>query len=296
MKFVEFTQTNAKSVANGLISDVHILGFTSKNGREYARDAVVKAMPLYEDMAVYVDHAPGQPRKAEDRFGKLTNVRIADDGLRGDLQYLTEHPMAMRVQEDLQKNLNYFGLSHDATGKGIRRGRKTVVESISAVNSVDLVSGAASVAGLLEQQAKEEGEEDEAVETPEAPAAPMAKAEVDNSEAEELMHKALLAAVTAVLADRVLSVEEIKTKILAVIDAHLSVSAAMEKQEDVIDDGEHTTEQTLQEQLNALRDELAAVKAHTPKYLPPRSVPASVVISEQTIPTDIKALGKWLKR
>ena len=293
MKFVEFTQTNAKSVANGLISDVHILGFTSKNGREYARDAVVKAMPLYEDMAVYVDHAPGQPRKAEDRFGKLTNVRIADDGLRGDLQYLTEHPMAMRVQEDLQKNLNYFGLSHDATGKGIRRGRRTVVESISAVNSVDLVSGAATVAGLLEQQVEEAGEEDEAVE---APAAPMAKAEVDNSEAEELMHKALLAAVTAVLADRVLSVEEIKTKILAVIDAHLSVSAAMEKQEDVIDEGEHTTEQTLQEQLNVLRDELAAVKAHTPKYLPPRSVPASAVISEQTIPTDIKELGKWLRR
>jgi hypothetical protein len=234
MHIQEYVSTRPTSVADGLIKDCHILGFKSRNGREYARTAVEQAIPLYEGMAVYVNHAPGQPRTAEDRFGKLLNVRLTDDGLRGDLQYLTEHPMATRVQEDLTKNLNFFGLSHDADGKGIRRGRKTVIESIAKVHSVDLVSGAATVEGLLEQQ--------DAVEELEEPAAAeVAEETAQEADVEELApdHK-LVMDITKILGDAAMAPEDKRAQILELLDAHLKLSLALEIVEETVEPTEVT--------------------------------------------------------
>jgi len=144
---IERIDIERPDVSDGIIRNVHILGFKSKNNREYEQTALAEAVPLYENAPVYVDHDPDKPRKAEDRFGILKNVRLAEDGIRGDLIYLTTHPMAQRITEDLQKNLRMFGLSHHADGL-VNNGK---VKKILTVHSVDLVSGAATTQGLLEQ-------------------------------------------------------------------------------------------------------------------------------------------------
>lgn len=151
MNLKEFTQSDTAKLEDGIIRGVHILGLKSKNRREYTPAAVEKARSLYEGASVFVDHDPKAARVAGDAFGILEGVTFGKDGLRGDLKFLATHPMAARVQEDIKRDLRLFGLSHNVDGKGTKNDRGIlIVESIEKVNSVDLVTGAATVSGLLE--------------------------------------------------------------------------------------------------------------------------------------------------
>ena len=151
MKLREFTQTDKATIESGLIKDVRILGQKSRNGREYSAGAISGAVKLYENAPVFINHADGK-RSADDRFGLVKNVRIATDGLRGDLEFLATHPMAARVTEDVTRDMRLFGLSHDVDGTAKRTASGSLlVESIDKVNSVDLVTGAATVTSLREQ-------------------------------------------------------------------------------------------------------------------------------------------------
>ena len=150
MKLREFTQTDKATLEPGIIRDVRILGHKSKNGREYSTGAIAGAVKLYEGASVFVNHAEGK-RSAEDRFGVIKNARVSPDGLRGDLEFLATHPMSARVTEDVTRDLRLFGLSHDVDGTARRTaGGTLLVESIEKVNSVDLVTGAATVTSLRE--------------------------------------------------------------------------------------------------------------------------------------------------
>lgn len=151
MELKEFTQSAEAKLEAGIIRGVHILGFKSKNRREYSPAAVEKAKGLYEQASVFIDHDPKTARSAEERFGVLENVTFEKDGLRGDLKFLEAHPMAARVKEDVARDLRLFGLSHNIDGKGAKNDKGIlIVESIDKVTSVDLVTGAATVNGLLE--------------------------------------------------------------------------------------------------------------------------------------------------
>lgn len=140
----------------GVISGVKVLGYQSANGREYSRDAVSKAKALYEGQSVNINHGnksrPGEDRKLEDRFGQLSNVREAADGLYADLEFLTTHPMAARVCEAAVRMPSKLGLSHNAEGRMGKRGGKNLVEEITSVRSVDLVSDPATVKSLFESE------------------------------------------------------------------------------------------------------------------------------------------------
>jgi len=156
MKFQEMAlNEGVADEVDGLIKNVKILGFTSKNKRKYTESCMVQAQSLYEGKSIYVSHKrKGETmRDAGDRFGRLQNVHyVKGKGLFGDLQHLTSHPMAGRVREDLTKKLNYFGLSHDADGEGfVDKDGFSVVENITRVNSVDLVSDPATCNSLMEQ-------------------------------------------------------------------------------------------------------------------------------------------------
>jgi len=145
----------------GIIEGVKILGLKSLNGREYTPDAAREARGLYEGIAVNVDHVEGKAQRSyAQRIGKLSGVEIREDGLYGRLLVNPKHSLAEQLFWDAENAPDKVGLSHDARGKTKRRNGRTVVESIDAVRSVDLVAEPASTAGLFESISQEEAEVD----------------------------------------------------------------------------------------------------------------------------------------
>jgi hypothetical protein len=144
-----------------LIKGVRFLGLTSKNGYDYSREAVAKAIAagVYEGVKVNIDHSdavdgPPGPRKFADRFGRLVNTRQdPDGGGRADLKYNPKHHAAESVLWAAENDPELIGLSQDAytLQTAGANGRRMVVE-ISKVYSVDLVGDPATTNGLREEQ------------------------------------------------------------------------------------------------------------------------------------------------
>lgn len=145
----------------GIIHGVKILGLVSDNNRKYMPEAVRKAKSLYEGIKVNIDHPAesGDVRSAEDRFGKLINVKYVEgEGLYGDLMFLKSHPMAERICEAAERNdmNDTFGLSHNAQGDGQEDNDGCfVVSSIVEVRHVDLVADPATTKSLREARIME---------------------------------------------------------------------------------------------------------------------------------------------
>lgn len=138
----------------GIIRGVKILGYESSNGREYTKQAVEKGRPLYEGAKVYSNHQrdPKNPeRRNEDRWGKLINTNIQEDGLYGDLQYLKSHRDTESILESIER-FQDTGLSHDAGGEYKTVKGKQIVESITRVYSVDVVQNPATNRNLFESE------------------------------------------------------------------------------------------------------------------------------------------------
>jgi len=138
----------------GIIHDVKIIGTVSANGRVYLMEALKSSVPLYEGVLVNIDHPkkPTDSRAVSEMFGKLINVRVEQDGLYGDLHFLKTHPLAEQICEAAERFPDKFGLSHNAQADGIDNDDGTfVVQKITEVRSVDVVSSPATTAGLFEQ-------------------------------------------------------------------------------------------------------------------------------------------------
>lgn len=136
----------------GRIIGVRILGLKSKNGRRYLREAISSAKRLYEGARVYLNHREKGERETRERWGKLVNVREADDGgLIGDLEYLTQHPETEQLLEAIEKFLD-IGLSHDSLGRSRMEGNERVIYEIVKVHSVDLVENPATTENLWESK------------------------------------------------------------------------------------------------------------------------------------------------
>lgn len=153
LEFVQNTHTLEVDAEKGVIRGVRILGLQSANQRDYLREAVTKAIPMYEGRQVNLNHGAraNEPVSVERRIAWLENVKQeADGGLRGDLQYLKTHPWAPVLVEAAQRRPQLLGLSHNASGRTRREGGREIVESIEAVHSVDLVADPATVSGLNE--------------------------------------------------------------------------------------------------------------------------------------------------
>lgn len=159
---VEYAATNTAELAidpdAGTVKNVRVLGLKSANGRTYLREAVEKALPLYEGAKVYNDHprSAGQARSIDELLGYLTNPRLdPDGGIRADLQVMEHAKNARLVLEIASRRPQLVGLSHNARGVERRgkRGADSVIESIEAVHSVDLVTEPATTRSLKESQA-----------------------------------------------------------------------------------------------------------------------------------------------
>lgn len=245
-----------------VIRGVRILGLSSKNNREYAEEAVKKAVPLYEGRHVNVDHGDIAARSYRDRIGALENVRFADAGLRGDLKVNPKHPLAEQLFWDAENLPNAVGMSHVVEGVTARKeGGGVHVEEIVAVASVDLVANPATTQSLFESEErmktklKEEGTEVAAL----APYAPVPTATGDPK-------SSLASGFEAAILDIVRGEGDGKTKlgkIKALFDAQDKANAAMEKATDshtsTPEAQEEKTEATESVDADALKSQIAAM-------------------------------------
>jgi hypothetical protein len=155
----------------GVIRHVKIVGIESRNtGRtigldpaifedavdrpySYDRDALQRAIPLYEGATVRIDHpltergedgrriVRDRTRSTLSLAGKLTNVVLESDGLYGDLQLLKTGGHFDFLLEIAETMPDKIALSHNADGRPVLRDGYAVIEEIRHVHSVDIVSG-----------------------------------------------------------------------------------------------------------------------------------------------------------
>lgn len=148
---------------SGVIKNVKVLGFESKNGHRtgakrtvYTREALARAVTLYEGVIVRKNHDPrgqrhpGGDSEIERNVGILRNVRLTDDGIRADLHYKKSHPYSAELVEDVERRMGTIALSHNADGAGRVEKDTFVVTDIPEVRSVDLVSKGGTTANLWE--------------------------------------------------------------------------------------------------------------------------------------------------
>lgn len=160
----EFTHSGGAQLGvdreSGVIRGVKLLGLESQNGRTYLKEAVARALQLYEGAKVNVDHGsdPKQPRSYSERMGVIRHVRLdpGDGGIRGDFHANPKHGLFEQLAWDAEHSSAAVGFSHNILGKTSRRDGRTVVEEITRVQSVDLVADPATTRGLFEHTTGDE--------------------------------------------------------------------------------------------------------------------------------------------
>jgi len=140
--------------AAGVIRGVKLLGLASRNGRRYRENGLVEAVALYEGAKVNINHPKGHPlspRDYQDRLGVVRGVEFrAGEGLFGDLHFNPKHSLSEQLVWDAEHAPQNVGLSHNVLARTKREGDETVVESITKVQSIDLVADPATTTGLYE--------------------------------------------------------------------------------------------------------------------------------------------------
>jgi hypothetical protein len=146
-------------IENGVLYGVKLLGEVSKNGRRYKPEAMKKAVPLYEGRKSYVDH-PEHEKLAEDRkfrdwSGEFRNARYVEGrGIFADQHLRKEGDYFAGIIEAAQRFPTAVGYSHVADGASRMDGDTEIIESITEVFSVDLVTDPATTAGFFESRRK----------------------------------------------------------------------------------------------------------------------------------------------
>ncbi len=117
LRFLEDLQPGAVDRVAGILRNVRICGMYSRNNRRYSEECLRAAAPLYEGVAVGIDHEKSGKRSYLSRFGVLRSVRfVQNDGLRGDLHFPANHQLAEQVCFDAEHR-SPVGLSHDVRRK-----------------------------------------------------------------------------------------------------------------------------------------------------------------------------------
>lgn len=148
--------TEGVMMGNNVLKNVRVLGWVSRNNRVYPKDVVAKNLHKYESAIVNIDHPTREgPRKYEDRFGRIINVRMEQDGIYGDLVYNPEHPLAKSFKWWAENDPKAIGLSHNITAKTKYSpdGFETITD-IDTVDAVEVVSDPGTTNGLFEHYTK----------------------------------------------------------------------------------------------------------------------------------------------
>lgn len=140
---------------DNVIRNVKVLGVRSKNNREYPIEVMERALPMYSNVGVFLDHpSHDRPRSVKDVFGKIVNPRMTREGIVGDLVYNKSHEYAPAFEWFARNQPESVGLSHEAIAK-TRMDYKTGIEQVTDIVELDAVSLVANPAtnpkGLFEQ-------------------------------------------------------------------------------------------------------------------------------------------------
>lgn len=158
---VRVTRDDSGRLSALVLEGVKFLGTHSVNTNadgtknEYPTATRKAALPLYEGASVYLNHrAPGSKaeRGYQEKLGRLREVRAEESGSYGSLHVNPRHPLAEQIAWDAENAPDSLGLSHDANGTGRAQGRSRLIEAITKVNSVDLVSAGATTCSLFESR------------------------------------------------------------------------------------------------------------------------------------------------
>lgn len=149
----------------GIIFGCRLLGLTSPNSHgvagakstRYKPEALEAAKPLYENADVFLNHRERNAKinaddPAEEKLGILRNVRMSESGLIGDYHYLKSHDFNNRIVEDAERGLGVYSFSHDANGEGPVENGVFLIERITEVRRVDIVSRGATNRNLWESE------------------------------------------------------------------------------------------------------------------------------------------------
>lgn len=144
---------------DGMVRGVKVLGYKSRNNRQYPKAVVARAAPKYEGVRVNIDHPAkdGQTRSYASRFGSLVGIRVGEDGMYADLRYNPKHPLAPQFEYDVEHSPESVGLSHVVMAQySVDKGGMMNVTEIDRVTSVDLVADPATTSSLFESEQEDE--------------------------------------------------------------------------------------------------------------------------------------------
>lgn len=149
-------------ISGNIIHNVKLLGSVSRNKRTYSEQAMKDAVALYEHVAVYFDHPTKSElrdrsgvRSVRDLAGKVLNPRRGPGEIRGDVQMIdipengSVNPKTF-LTALVEQMPDLAGFSHRAQGKVKRGENGDVVESLSHVDALELVTEPATSNGLFE--------------------------------------------------------------------------------------------------------------------------------------------------
>lgn len=137
----------------GVIHGVKVLGWESANGRRYDPSGVDPS--LYEGRRVNAGHQKGGgDRDPRDTYAVLEGVSKAADGLYAERLCLLnpKGEFEQRLLGAAEKAPRLFGLSHTARGREKQGSGGKIIEAVESVESVDLVTDPATVAGFFESR------------------------------------------------------------------------------------------------------------------------------------------------
>lgn len=196
----------------GIVRGVKVLGWSGKGGqRIYQRRAVEQALPLYDGVVVNLNHVQASEndlshpnRSVTERFGRIVNPRITDDGLFGDLKFNRKHWWAETFMGWAEEDPSAIGLSHDAILQGpmLKDGKRNI-ESIPKVFSVDIVADPGSTKGLHENMTPDE---------PDPDGASMGMEDLDDESGDAEEH--LCSFIVTIIKDKSLSMDQRKAKVM----------------------------------------------------------------------------------
>jgi len=140
-----------------LVRNVKALGFKSLNGREYTESAMENGAELYEGVQIYRNHITPEERQAGCRFvenlmGQCTNPRHIRESreIRLDIKVLKDFEAGEQLLSIVKQMPEIAGFSHNAQGKMRKENDIEMVEEITDVMSLDLVTSPATTNGIFE--------------------------------------------------------------------------------------------------------------------------------------------------